>query len=185
MANKKKIIQQKLSQAFRGSSLEKWNACGVYGEAQPRRVRVCAWGFESCVETGGAAGGSALLVSAPRCRVRRRGQPDPSQLGEPAAAASRSLLRRPRRRLRPRTHIVKSPIVGTFYASPSPDSSRSFVKVGDRVKKGQVVCIIEAMKLMNEIEADVTGEIVRVLVENGQPVEYGQRCSRCGRKEKA
>jgi acetyl-CoA carboxylase biotin carboxyl carrier protein len=70
-------------------------------------------------------------------------------------------------------HIVKSPIVGTFYASPSPDSE-PFVKVGDRVKKGQVVCIVEAMKLMNEIEADVSGEIVRVMAEGGQPVEYGQ-----------
>jgi len=70
-------------------------------------------------------------------------------------------------------HIVKSPIVGTFYATPSPDAP-PFVKVGDAVKKGQVLCIIEAMKLMNEIEADQDGEIARVLVETGQPVEYGQ-----------
>ena len=70
-------------------------------------------------------------------------------------------------------HVVKSPIVGTFYSSPSPEAE-SFVKVGDRVNKGQVICIVEAMKLMNEIEADVSGEIVRVMAENGQPVEYGQ-----------
>jgi acetyl-CoA carboxylase biotin carboxyl carrier protein len=70
-------------------------------------------------------------------------------------------------------HVIKSPIVGTFYSSPSPDAS-PFVKVGDTIQSGQVVCIIEAMKLMNEIEADVSGEIVRALVENGQPVEYGQ-----------
>ncbi len=70
-------------------------------------------------------------------------------------------------------HIVKSPIVGTFYASPKPDAS-AFVKVGDVVSQGQVLCIIEAMKLMNEIESDVAGEIVRVLAENGQPVEYGE-----------
>jgi len=70
-------------------------------------------------------------------------------------------------------HIVKSPIVGTFYASPSPDAA-PFVSEGDTVKAGQVVCIVEAMKLMNEIEADVAGEVVRVLVENKQPVEYGQ-----------
>ena len=70
-------------------------------------------------------------------------------------------------------HILKSPIVGTFYESPSPGSS-AFVSTGDRVEKGQVVCIVEAMKLMNEIEADVSGEIVKRLVNNGQPVEYGQ-----------
>jgi acetyl-CoA carboxylase biotin carboxyl carrier protein len=70
-------------------------------------------------------------------------------------------------------HVIKSPIVGTYYASPSPDAG-PFVKVGDDVAVGQVVCIIEAMKLMNEIEADVGGEVVRVFMENGQPVEYGE-----------
>jgi acetyl-CoA carboxylase biotin carboxyl carrier protein len=70
-------------------------------------------------------------------------------------------------------HILKSPIVGTFYESPSPGSS-AFVGNGDRIEKGQVVCIVEAMKLMNEIEADAAGEIVKRLVNNGQPVEYGQ-----------
>jgi acetyl-CoA carboxylase biotin carboxyl carrier protein len=70
-------------------------------------------------------------------------------------------------------HLVKSPIVGTFFAAPGPDAA-PFVKLGDRVKAGQTVCIIEAMKLMNEIEADASGEVAQVLVENGQPVEYGQ-----------
>lgn len=70
-------------------------------------------------------------------------------------------------------HTIKSPIVGTFYSAASPGAS-PFVKVGDMIQVGQVVCIIEAMKLMNEIEADVSGELVRVLLENGQPVEYGQ-----------
>jgi acetyl-CoA carboxylase biotin carboxyl carrier protein len=70
-------------------------------------------------------------------------------------------------------HIVKSPIVGTFYSSPSPDAE-PFVTVGSRVESGQVLCIIEAMKLMNEIEADVSGEVARVFVENGHPVEYGE-----------
>lgn len=70
-------------------------------------------------------------------------------------------------------HIIKSPMVGTFYESPSPGSS-PFVANGDRIEKGQIVCIVEAMKLMNEIEADATGEIVKRLVTNGQPVEYGQ-----------
>jgi acetyl-CoA carboxylase biotin carboxyl carrier protein len=70
-------------------------------------------------------------------------------------------------------HLVKSPIVGTFYGAPSPEAV-AFVKVGDSVKAGQTICIIEAMKLMNEVEADASGEVVQVLVENGQPVEYGQ-----------
>jgi acetyl-CoA carboxylase biotin carboxyl carrier protein len=69
---------------------------------------------------------------------------------------------------------IKSPIVGTFYKAPSP-TSEAFVSVGDFVEKGSVVCIVEAMKLMNEIESDVSGEIVSILVENGQPVEYGER----------
>ncbi len=70
-------------------------------------------------------------------------------------------------------HLVKSPIVGTFYASPSP-GTEPFVKVGAFVEAGQTLCIVEAMKLMNEIESDETGEVVRIFVENGQPVEYGQ-----------
>ena len=70
-------------------------------------------------------------------------------------------------------HTVRSPIVGTFYECPSPGSP-PFVKPGDTVEVGQVLCIVEAMKLMNEIEADVAGEIVKKLVANGQPIEYGQ-----------
>jgi acetyl-CoA carboxylase biotin carboxyl carrier protein len=70
--------------------------------------------------------------------------------------------------------IVKSPIVGTFFRSPEPGAA-PFVDVGDNVKKGQVLCIIEAMKLMNEIDSDHDGEIVKVYVENGQPVQYGER----------
>ena len=70
-------------------------------------------------------------------------------------------------------HLVKSPIVGTFYASPSPGTG-PFVKVGDYVDSGQTLCIVEAMKLMNEIESDSSGEVLRIFVENGQPVEYGQ-----------
>jgi acetyl-CoA carboxylase biotin carboxyl carrier protein len=69
--------------------------------------------------------------------------------------------------------IMKSPIVGTFYSAPAPNAP-PFVDVGDTVQVGQVICIIEAMKLMNELEAEVAGRIVRTYVENGQPVEYGQ-----------
>jgi acetyl-CoA carboxylase biotin carboxyl carrier protein len=70
-------------------------------------------------------------------------------------------------------HIVKSPIVGTFYDAASPDAEQ-FVQVGDRVSVGTVLCIVEAMKLMNEIESDAAGEVVKVFVKPGQPVEYGQ-----------
>jgi acetyl-CoA carboxylase biotin carboxyl carrier protein len=82
---------------------------------------------------------------------------------EPAADAGRS----------EDLHIVKSPIVGTFYVAAGPDAD-PFVNVGSKVETGQVLCIIEAMKLMNEIESDAAGEIVRVFVENGHPVEYGE-----------
>jgi acetyl-CoA carboxylase biotin carboxyl carrier protein len=70
-------------------------------------------------------------------------------------------------------HTIKSPIVGTFYRAPSQDSE-PFVKIGDHVDSDTVVCIVEAMKLMNEIQAEVSGQVVKVFVENGQPVEYGQ-----------
>jgi len=70
--------------------------------------------------------------------------------------------------------IVKSPIVGTFYRAPEPGAP-SFVEIGARVKKGQVLCIIEAMKLMNEIECEYDGEVVKIYIENGQPVQYGER----------
>ncbi len=80
---------------------------------------------------------------------------------EPAAAAEEAL------------HTVKSPIVGTFYESAAPGVA-AFVKVGDTVEVGQVLCIVEAMKLMNEIESDVAGEVVKLIAKNGAPVEYGQ-----------
>jgi acetyl-CoA carboxylase biotin carboxyl carrier protein len=70
-------------------------------------------------------------------------------------------------------HVVTSPFVGTFYRTPAPDQP-AFVEVGSNVRKGQVLCIVEAMKLMNEIEAEVAGRVAEVLVENGQPVEFGQ-----------
>src|SRR4249920_3815458 len=73
----------------------------------------------------------------------------------------------------PKGHTLKSPMVGTFYRSPSPGAP-SFVEVGQAVTKGQTLCIIEAMKLLNEIESDVAGKVKAILVENGQPVEYGQ-----------
>jgi acetyl-CoA carboxylase biotin carboxyl carrier protein len=73
----------------------------------------------------------------------------------------------------PEGHVVKSPMVGTFYRTPSPNA-KAFVEVGQTVKDGETLCIIEAMKLMNEIESDVAGVVKAILIENGQPVEYGQ-----------
>jgi len=103
----------------------------------------------------------ALVPSAPAAAGQA-----PPQVAEPPAA-------RPAAVESPDIHLVKSPIVGTFYRSSAP-GSRPFVEVADRVKKGQVICIVEAMKLMNEIESDCDGEILEALVANGQPVEYGE-----------
>jgi acetyl-CoA carboxylase biotin carboxyl carrier protein len=89
----------------------------------------------------------------------------PSNIAAPPAAASTGE--------ETGLHIVKSPIVGTFYEASAPGAD-AFVKVGDQVESGQVICIVEAMKLMNEIESDASGEIVKRMVTNGQPVEYGQ-----------
>jgi len=83
----------------------------------------------------------------------------------PAAAAAAGTV--------DKTHAVTSPFVGTFYRKPNPDS-QNYVSLNERVEKGQVLCIVEAMKLMNEIEADVAGTVVAILVEDGSPVEYGQ-----------
>lgn len=97
----------------------------------------------------------------------------------PAAAPAGPVVTPPQTSAAPATdldaglHVVKSPIVGTFYGSPSPGSA-AFVTVGDRVDKGQIICIVEAMKLMNEIESDAAGEIVKCFVSNGQPIEFGQ-----------
>lgn len=90
----------------------------------------------------------------------------PAALPVPAAEAADEAADKP-------GNIVKSPLVGTFYAAPAEDAD-PFVAVGDTVKKGQTLAIVEAMKLMNEIESDFDGKIAEVLVENGQPVEYGQ-----------
>jgi acetyl-CoA carboxylase biotin carboxyl carrier protein len=94
----------------------------------------------------------------------------PVELHAPAAAPQPA----PEAEQRPGLVAVVSPVVGTFYRSPAPDSEH-YVEVGARVRKGQVLCIIEAMKLMNEIEAECDGTVVEILVENAQPVEYGQK----------
>ena len=98
--------------------------------------------------------------------------PQPAFAGEPAVARQAEVTAAPAAK-EEQLHTVKSPIVGTFYDAPSPGSP-AFVKVGDQVEAGQPLCIVEAMKLMNEIESDAAGEIVTRMVQNGQPVEYGQ-----------
>jgi acetyl-CoA carboxylase biotin carboxyl carrier protein len=107
----------------------------------------------------------ALPPAAPIAPLR----PVDSQPPAPAATSASAPAAKPE----PDHHVVTSPFVGTFYGSPSPDAD-PYVAVGQKVDKGQVLCIVEAMKLMNEIEADVSGVVVAILVENSQPVEYGQ-----------
>jgi acetyl-CoA carboxylase biotin carboxyl carrier protein len=125
------------------------------------------------LKRGGGAGGSSRESARPVQGAASQTAHSDAATVASAQAATAAAASSAAAKVADQDHIVKSPIVGTFYASPSPDSE-PFVKVGDRVKKGQVVCIVEAMKLMNEIEADVSGEIVRVMAEGGQPVEYGQ-----------
>ncbi len=127
------------------------------------------------LKRGGGAGGSSREAARPvqGAATQTGSHSDAASAASAQAATAAAASSAAAAKVADQDHIVKSPIVGTFYASPSPDSE-PFVKVGDHVKKGQVVCIVEAMKLMNEIEADVSGEIVRVMAEGGQPVEYGQ-----------
>ena len=124
------------------------------------------------IKRGGADSHVAPIVALPQVAMGTpvaatparpaEAPPAPSAPAAPAEAAEESGL-----------HMVRSPIVGTFYESPSPGAP-AFVKVGDTVNVGQVLCIIEAMKLMNEIESDYAGVIAKMFVSNGQPVEYGQ-----------
>jgi acetyl-CoA carboxylase biotin carboxyl carrier protein len=107
------------------------------------------------------AASQSSVAATPARAETTRAESEPVAASAPAAAPADDL------------HVIKSPIVGTFYAAPNPESG-PFVKVGDTVQAGQTVCIIEAMKLMNEIEADISGEVARIMVENGQPVEYGE-----------
>ena len=123
-----------------------------------RTVRISA--------TPGAAGAMGVPVMTPDSRAAG----SPARAGEPPAAASTpsETAAKPSN-----TVTITSPMVGTFYRAPAPDAD-PYVESGDMVDVGQTVCIIEAMKLMNEIEAEVRGRIVQILVENSQPVEFGQ-----------
>jgi acetyl-CoA carboxylase biotin carboxyl carrier protein len=116
-----------------------------------------------------------------RVRISRTGANAPMVMATPqmamvapgAAPAAPAVAAAPEAPPAPAGHTLKSPMVGTFYRSPSPGAP-SFVEVGQVVSKGQTLCIIEAMKLLNEIESDAAGTVKAILVENGQPVEYGQ-----------
>jgi acetyl-CoA carboxylase biotin carboxyl carrier protein len=116
-----------------------------------------------------------------RLRIKRAGSnkeyivapPAAPIAATPSAPSITATAAAPARALETDGMLVKSPIVGTYYDSPSPDAP-SFVKVGDAVEPGQVLCIIESMKLMNEIEAEAGGTVIAKLVENGRPVEYGE-----------
>ncbi len=114
---------------------------------------------------GGRAQETVYVQAAPQIA-----QQAPAPVAAQAVAPAATKIETP---AAPEGHVVKSPMVGTFYRSASP-GAKSFAEVGDTVKAGQTVCIIEAMKLMNEIETDKEGVITAILIENGQPVEYGE-----------
>ncbi len=115
----------------------------------------------------------AETVIAPMPDPRYYAVPSAPPLAPDHAATTAAAPPPPKPEPEEELHMVRSPIVGTFYESPSPGSP-PFVKAGDEVALGQVLCIVEAMKLMNEIESDVAGEVVKKLISNGQPIEYGQ-----------
>lgn len=118
-------------------------------------------GFRLRIEGGRPAGSNGLAEGAPA---------PSTEAATPALSAADAAAAREAEGV----HVITSPIVGTFYRSPSPEAD-AFAEVGERVGKGKVLCIIESMKLMNEIESDVEGEIVAVYARNGQPVEYGEK----------
>jgi acetyl-CoA carboxylase biotin carboxyl carrier protein len=111
------------------------------------------------IARGGAVSVTPLAAGAPPIAAA------PANAAAPAAPAAAEAA--------PEGHVVKSPMVGTFYRASSPEA-KPFVDVGTTIKAGETICVLEAMKLMNEIEADASGTIKAILVENGQPVEYGQ-----------
>ena len=131
-----------------------------------------------------ASGATELTLETPDYKIQiKRGAPEPIPAPAPAPPPPAAAEPEPEPLPAPKEEspadecpncvVVKAPIVGTFYRRPSPDAE-PYVKEGDRVEKGQVLCIIEAMKLFNEIESEVSGIVRKILVEDGSPVEYGQ-----------
>jgi len=133
-------------------------------EREGFRVRLRRGSEYEAAEPGQVQSSTARQTSTPKPAVETTGAPVPVHPGaqaQSAASEDQDL------------HIIEAPIVGTFYRSRSPNAD-PFVKTGSKVEGSTVVCIIEAMKLMNEIQAETSGEVVKIYVENGQPVEYGQ-----------
>jgi len=135
------------------------------------RIRLRKAASNSNLSAGGALTSRRVLppeiVVAGSASAAEAPPPEAASAGEVVRAADKSPA------VAEDLHIEKSPIVGTFYGVPSP-GAEPFIRIGDHVEAGQVLCIIEAMKLMNEIESGVAGEVLRIYVENGQPVEYGE-----------
>ncbi|HEY6148619.1 MAG TPA: acetyl-CoA carboxylase biotin carboxyl carrier protein [Thermoanaerobaculia bacterium] len=131
----------------------------IVAERQLAGLEIEQAGFRVRIEGVHSAGNGAAQSSAPGAPALPVLEPASAP---PAPVEDKSL------------HVITSPIVGTFYRSPSPEAD-SFAEVGQRVARGKILCIIESMKLMNEIESDVEGEIVEVYPRNGQPVEYGEK----------
>jgi len=134
---------------------------GVAGlEIEHGGTRICIDGVPTMASA--APGDAPAVAAAPAPRAAAAGPAGTAAAAAPAAGEEEGV------------HYVTSPIVGTFYRAPNPDAD-PYVRVGDIVREGQTLCIVEAMKLMNEIECDVAGTIVKVFPENAQPVEYGER----------
>jgi acetyl-CoA carboxylase biotin carboxyl carrier protein len=129
---------------------------GLEVERSGFRLKIEGQAAAGKVAAPSPAAAPAVAAAAPVAAAAASAEPEPAAAGPPAGA-----------------HILTSPIVGTFYSSPSPDAD-PYAKVGDRVRKGQVLCIVEAMKLMNEIESDTDGVVVEVYPKNAQPVEFGE-----------
>jgi len=126
------------------------------------------------IRKGGPARADAVAAPAPVAALAAApSAAPPAAAAPPAPAPAAAAPAAPAEPAADGATLVKSPIVGTFYRSPDPNSP-PFVNVGDRIRVGQVLCIIEAMKLMNEIEAEVAGEVVKIHHESGQPVQYGE-----------
>ncbi len=126
-----------------------------------RLVRGSVAGVSEATAEVSAVAPKAIAVAAPK------------EIAKAAAAAANGARRAEPPAVAENQKLIASPMVGTFYRAASPDSN-PFVEEGDSVRKGQALCIVEAMKMMNEIEADAGGRVVRILCENGQPIEYGQ-----------
>jgi len=123
---------------------------------------------EEAVRISRLAAGGAAAQGAPQAQVAAA---PASGAAAPAAAAPSAEVAA--QKPKPNEHVITAPMVGTFYGSPSP-GAKAFVEIGDEIKVGQVLCIIEAMKMMNQIEADKAGRIVAIMARNGDPVEFGQ-----------